>query len=473
MEEPFDESQPEGPAPLERIQEALTPVNRLALGTIVLIISISLFWWNEGRVDLHKVVKSSRPVNANGVDRSANGKLISVTGGIESENLLGDAGFLEFGPYIQLNRNVETYAWVEREMIEVETKYSGRTVEHLNYSYRLEWTDTVADSDSFKQPGEHQNPKPSHTDRTYTVQRALIGSYRFNPQLAALPTPFSIRITRDSFIPSPGADLRDDYIHIGGGTLESPNLGDTRISYTAVEAGMTGTLFGKLRGDFVEAYTYGKDKRLYEVRPGDRETALAQIEPEILLSTWIYRVVCLIALWLGLCLAFGPANEALALLPAFYDAKREVVGGAMLGVSFALLLLIAGLSAMLHHVVVIILFVLAVGALICVPVLRRDKSDSDAVFNRLKDTLSLKSAHLSKDTPSPKKVEASWPPVSKPKARKGKIRFECEKCGTHYSVSVSLAGRKARCKKCQHKFYIPLIPLDDEPSATVFDSSRQ
>lgn len=35
------------------------------------------------------------------------------------------------------------------------------------------------------------------------------------------------------------------------------------------------------------------------------------------------------------------------------------------------------------------------------------------------------------------------------------ISFECEECGKDYTVQASLAGRKAKCKVCGHKFHIP------------------
>jgi ribosomal protein S27E len=36
-----------------------------------------------------------------------------------------------------------------------------------------------------------------------------------------------------------------------------------------------------------------------------------------------------------------------------------------------------------------------------------------------------------------------------------KISFACEECGKNYTVHASLAGRKAKCKGCGHKFRIP------------------
>ena len=41
-----------------------------------------------------------------------------------------------------------------------------------------------------------------------------------------------------------------------------------------------------------------------------------------------------------------------------------------------------------------------------------------------------------------------------------RISFECEECGKNYTVSASLAGRKAKCKECGHKFRIP-ASIDD------------
>lgn len=40
------------------------------------------------------------------------------------------------------------------------------------------------------------------------------------------------------------------------------------------------------------------------------------------------------------------------------------------------------------------------------------------------------------------------------------ISFECEECGKKYTVQASLAGRKAKCKVCGHKFPIPVATTE-------------
>lgn len=36
-----------------------------------------------------------------------------------------------------------------------------------------------------------------------------------------------------------------------------------------------------------------------------------------------------------------------------------------------------------------------------------------------------------------------------------KIEFNCPRCGTHFTVSPKMAGRKGKCKRCQHRMKIP------------------
>jgi len=86
----------------------------IILGIILFIASFFILWFNEGRVDFSKIAKLSVPVEANFVDEKAEGKFISVTGKLESNQTIGDPRFLKPGPYIKLVREVEMYAWVEK-----------------------------------------------------------------------------------------------------------------------------------------------------------------------------------------------------------------------------------------------------------------------------------------------------------------------------------------------------------------------
>lgn len=142
-------------------------------------------------------------------------------------------------------------------------KLGWRKIKLPSYSYLKEWTDKPPDSDLFNDPQGHRNPPlPPERSRSYTVRRASVGAYGFDPQSATLPEPSPVPITKKNYIPSPNALLRGDYIFIGEGTIQNPNTGDMRISYTAVKAGTDVTMFGKLKGDSIEPYSDDKKGRL-------------------------------------------------------------------------------------------------------------------------------------------------------------------------------------------------------------------
>ncbi len=116
-------------------------------------------------------------------------------------------------------------------------------------------------------------------------------------------------------------------------------------------------------------------------------------------------------------------------------------------------------------------------------------SDSQAppeeTSRRRKKTLPLPDSFIRKpSTGGDDEKRSSWKPESeekdtappqKPKSREtpSEIKFACEGCGLRYTVPASYGGRKARCHRCDHKFYMPLISLEDEPEPTVFDSSSE
>ena len=128
-------------------------------------------------------------------------------------------------------------------------------------------------------------------------------------------------VTPENFLRFGNARLDGDYIFLGNGSLQAPQIGDLRISYRAVTSGTVVTLFGKLAGETVEAYYHKGTPPLYRIMEGPRQTALAQMATEYRTNAWLVRMVGLLlmfvlvlsyGMWLGLeidCGCFGLGNS--------------------------------------------------------------------------------------------------------------------------------------------------------------------
>src|SRR3954449_5626087 len=84
-------------------------------GIILFVVAFPVLWFNEGRTNMATVAKASVLVDGASVSAQTEGKQVAVAGTLVSEELLGDTPYLAPGAYIQLNRKVEMYAWVEHK----------------------------------------------------------------------------------------------------------------------------------------------------------------------------------------------------------------------------------------------------------------------------------------------------------------------------------------------------------------------
>lgn len=474
--------------PLQTESDDSTPPVRhawITVGVILLLASIALLWWNEGRTDVSKLARQSKQVAADAVDKAADGKLISVTGELGSEELLGDPGFLAFGPYITLDRKTEMYAWIEQESTIAIVKLGGRKEYKQKFTYQREWTDTPPNSDSFAEPEDHKNPTLSIQRRSYTVKEASIGAYRFYPGSADLPTGSPVAISDENYLPSYDAVRRGDCLFIGEGTIEDPVVGDMRISYTAIESGVRATLFGRLNGGAIEPYFHRKKIRLYQLAAGARGDAIAQMPASVENESWMLRLAGLLMMWTGLCLCFESSHSMLDLAPALKVAGRPMIVAAMALAAVGMLLLVALASSIAHHVLVLGVVLATPCGGVWMLARKRHRARTARVQSSTDErkTLPLQDAHVRRPSTGegkepvqahePEGKESVWPPKAKAKDVAGEIKFECENCGARYAVPTSFGGRKARCRKCKHKFYIPPASVDAEPPPTVMDPSSE
>ena len=307
---------------------------RVAFGLIFVLISLTALWWSDAGTGTADLIRKSAPISAESVDAAHDGLLVSVTGKFEPGRLLGDPGILDFGPYIELNRKAEIFAWVERD--------------ESQDIYKKIWTENPPDSDSFYEPDGHRNPEPKLLSRTFTVKEASIGLYRLDLQALDLPVAPPVTITRENFIPFLRARPEGGYIFVGKGSLEKPEIGDARISYTAIESGAPMTLFGKLDGDSVRPYVHPRGRRLYTLVRGTRQDAISSLPASTFSPVKILALLGFFALWGGLFLCFEPMNSRFGLVPSLDGDNRLKTAMALLGVAIAVSIILTVVSSSAH-----------------------------------------------------------------------------------------------------------------------------
>ncbi|MFO0579434.1 MAG: TMEM43 family protein [Polyangia bacterium] len=151
------------------------------------------------------------------------------------------------------------------------------------------------------------------------------------------------------------------YLFRGSGSYDAPQIGDVRISYTALKPGSTATLFGLLEGSEVKPYISKKDDdtRVYRVLNGSRDEALKSLKAEHKAVGWMLRIVGFLCMWIGLMLFFGPINALLDIVPFLGSAGRVLIGIAMLPVSIVLSSVTILLSIIAHSPILLVLVIAA------------------------------------------------------------------------------------------------------------------
>lgn len=162
-------------------------IKGVAAGVGLFFLSFVVLWKNEGCVDYAKVAEKAVAVKADAVDKSAEGKFVSVTGKLSTNEKLEDKELLQPGNYVRLERKVEMFAWVEHKRTEQEKKLGGKKVTREIYSYEKDWTSDPGSPNKFAEPKGHENPALPLASETFTAAKSMVGAYPFNSSEASLP----------------------------------------------------------------------------------------------------------------------------------------------------------------------------------------------------------------------------------------------------------------------------------------------
>src|SRR3990167_8092 len=116
-------------------------IKGVVIGLILFVVSFGLLYWNEGRVDLSNIAKTATEISSATVstDSSLTGKLISTTGVVNSDQIIGDNLFLNPDKFIAAEREVEMYSWIEKSESHSKTNTGGSETTETTYTYSKGW----------------------------------------------------------------------------------------------------------------------------------------------------------------------------------------------------------------------------------------------------------------------------------------------------------------------------------------------
>jgi len=330
------------------------------LGLILFVGSFAVLYFNEGRVDLSSIAKTAVEINSATVsnDPSLNGKLVSATGIVDSNEVIGDNLFLNPGKFIAVRRTVEMYAWKQTKNTTTHNNTGGSSTTSTTYSYSKDWEESPSDSNTFQYPDGHQNPQKSLDSYNSYATKASVGVYSFDPSSVTLPGYTKLQIDSQNTTLSKGAILANDsYLFISnnnGSNFVNPQVGDLRISYYILSPGFNGTIFGALNGKNIEAYINQNNISLYRLFAGTRAQGISTLHSEYELWLWILRGVGFLMMWIGLLLLFGPIITILDILPILGGIAGALIGLATFPVALVLTIVTILVSMIAHSIIALI-----------------------------------------------------------------------------------------------------------------------
>ncbi len=326
------------------------------VGLILFLGSFWLLFWNEGRVNLAQVATGAIEISPLGSPSAPLGSLVSLTGPITSNELLGDNLFLRPGPYIAVSRKAEMYAWEEEKETRTQEEFGGSEVRETIYTYTKVWTENPEDSSRFYRSREYVNPPMPFSSQLFRVSQAQIGNYRIGMQDLQIETPSAVPLDPQTLIPGIQARVEGSYVFKGRGTLANPQIGDMRTSYTALYSGTQVTVFGRLATpNSLESYLGPRNIRFYRLFASDRFAAIERLAAEHNALTWILRFVGFLMMWVGADSFFTPLHTMLSIFPFLSGLGRFMTRV----VTFFIALVLTGttilVSSIVHNPVVLLL----------------------------------------------------------------------------------------------------------------------
>lgn len=298
-------------------------IGGIFIGIILIIAGVILLSWNEGRT-----VKTKRALNegaglvvsmdANNLNPANDGKLVHTTGTATTEDILSDDVFGVKENAIHIRRSVMMYQWKEKSETKTQKKIGGSEEKVTIYNYTKEWNSKLLESTDFKNPTGHQNPASmAYESRTTSASTVHLGQFSLSAsQIGMIDGYESISISSLDFSSIDKSSVLDNYVYIGTGTAQSPEIGDLKISFTRVNP-KTVSLVAQQAGNSFSPYlvSNGEKINLLTVGVESAEVMFQNALDSNKMMGNILRLVGFLMLVIGFMLIFKPLSVLADVIP--------------------------------------------------------------------------------------------------------------------------------------------------------------
>jgi len=337
-----------------RMKDACTGV---LIGFLLFFGSIGLLIWNEGRTvkrakDLDEGqenviqldISSLSSVNQTLSDYE--NKLIYVTGDLSTTDSIVDPVFgigtapttvnsttnnnSEDTAALKLYRNVEMYQWKETSSTRTEKTKNGGTRRYTTYSYSETWSSTLINSQNFKeQRSDRVNPTslPFETLNLQADPILLDNQIQLGERVIDFINWFEpindvqINNVPDETLQTQLTTYNSNGFYYGNGSNASPQVGDTRIAFSAVYPDTISIVALYRPDNTLDSYTTSRGGTLLLVKRGTiaSDVLFQQAEGENTTLAWVLRFVGFVVMVIGILLILQPIATAVDIIPFVGD----------------------------------------------------------------------------------------------------------------------------------------------------------
>jgi Transmembrane protein 43 len=289
------------------------------IGFVLVIVSIGLLYWNEGRAvtastALGRGAAAIVEIGDSPVDASANGKLVHVSGMMQPATPARDPVFGVTGDgLLRLTRMAEMYQWKEETHAQSQQSVGGSKTTETTYSYQHVWSAQPIASAQFKVRDGHQNPPMELRSATFDGADVKLGAYRIDPPLLNKLAAFSPLPVQSA--PPAGYQASGNGFYRGQDPNQ-PMVGDLRVTFTAIPA-QTVSVAAAQSGGVLTAFRGDNGYTIALAEPGV-VTAAGLFHDEMKSEsrlTWILRGVGFVAMLIGFVCISRPLTMLFAVLP--------------------------------------------------------------------------------------------------------------------------------------------------------------
>ncbi len=302
----------------------------LFLGLILIIGSLILLWWNEGRAihtenDLKDGSKNVVHLQSNVPLPENEDKLVHLTGMVNTNDTLNDPDFNIYTNAIALKRNVLFYQWEETSEEKTEKELGGSEKTTTTYSYSKNWVSNKINSNNFKKPEGHiNNSAYSYSNSSYEAENVFIDSFKLSKEVIDKisnfePFPLDSSSKNDSY------KISSNTIYLGSGNLENnPQIGDVKISFEVVKSSQLVSVISKQSQNTLVPFVGKNGSSINELMYGEvsADVMFKEAISNNKMFTWLLRLLGLVFCISGFTLLFKP----LVIIGDFVPFIGSIVG---------------------------------------------------------------------------------------------------------------------------------------------------